>query len=218
MEATVTEIDSPCLFPEPESDVAHNQQFCVYASPFQVGEQGDGSRYVSAQLHFRGMDGKSRKLESANGVVNTPIVAAKPTAPLRSNLDDPEEWELPCSDGESVCWDETTSHGTCCLLPNHQVWNDGLYLVLSDICGGTRVRSGEGARQCGICGKTDWVSPNVLPREQSAPFGDVDKEVLLEAASGHRKPTEPGLSPLVTSEHVMISSFFVSAVRDNHSW
>ena len=37
------------------------------------------------------MDGKSQKLESAKGVVNTPIVAAKPTAPLRSNLDDPEE-------------------------------------------------------------------------------------------------------------------------------
>ena len=52
------------------------------------------------------MDGKSRKLESAKGVVNTPVVVAGPRAPMRSNLDDPEEWEIPCSDGESVCWDE----------------------------------------------------------------------------------------------------------------
>ena len=92
--------------PEPESDVAHTQQFCVYASPSQVGEHCDGRRYVSAQSHFRGMDGKSRKLESAKGVVNTPMVAAGPRAPPRSNLDDPEEWELACSDSESVCWDE----------------------------------------------------------------------------------------------------------------
>ena len=41
------------------------------------------------------MDGKSRKLESAKGVVNTPIVAAGPRAPLRSNPADAEEWELP---------------------------------------------------------------------------------------------------------------------------
>ena len=52
--------------PEPESDVAHTGQFCVYASPSQ---QSNGSRYVSAQSHFRGMDGKSRKLESAKCVV-----------------------------------------------------------------------------------------------------------------------------------------------------
>ena len=25
---------------------------------------------------------------------------------VSSDLDDPEEWELPCSDGESACWDE----------------------------------------------------------------------------------------------------------------
>ena len=40
---------------------------------------------------------------------------------------------------------------------------------------------------CGICGKTIWVSWNVLPREQSAPFGNVEEEVLLEAASGPRE-------------------------------
>ena len=111
--------------PEIESDVAHTQQFFVCASPSQFGEQCDGSRCVSAQSHFRGMDGKSRKLESAKGVVCTPIFAAEkrvvsletqtkvdsddpngPRAPLRSNLDDPEEWERSCSDGESGCWDE----------------------------------------------------------------------------------------------------------------
>ena len=40
------------------------------------------------------MDGKSRKFDSAKGEVNTPICVARPRAPLRSNLDDPEEWAL----------------------------------------------------------------------------------------------------------------------------
>ena len=110
---------------ELEGDVAHTQQFCVCIFFSQVGEQCDGSRYVSAQSLSRCMDDKSRKLESAKGVVNTPIFDADervvspetqtkvdsddpdgPRAPLRSSFDDPEDWELSCSDGESVCWDE----------------------------------------------------------------------------------------------------------------
>ena len=74
--------------------------------PSQVGNECDESRHVSAQSHLRGEDGKSRKFDSAKGVENTPLCVAGPRAPLRSNLDDPEEWELPCSVGESVCWDE----------------------------------------------------------------------------------------------------------------
>ena len=46
-----------------------------------------------------GMDGKSRKFDPAKGVVNTPMCVTGPRAPLRSNLDDPEEWELPSSHG-----------------------------------------------------------------------------------------------------------------------
>ena len=42
-------------------------------------------------------------------MVNTPVRAGGPRARLQSNLDDPEEWELPCCDGESVCWDEQSS-------------------------------------------------------------------------------------------------------------
>ena len=57
----------------------------TYASPSQVGEQCDGSRYVSAQSHLRGMDGKSRRLDSAKGVVITPVCVAGPGAPLLSN-------------------------------------------------------------------------------------------------------------------------------------
>ena len=163
--------------PGTESDVAHTQQFCVCASPSQVGEQCDGSRYVSAQSHFRGMDGKSRKLESAKNVVSTPIVAAGPRAPLRSNLDDPEESELPCSDGESVCWDETQRMEPVACRPIIKCGTTG--------CTGscpTSVAEKE-PDTCGICGKTNWVSRKVLPGEQSAPCGDVEKEVLLEAAS-----------------------------------
>ena len=73
-----------------ECDFAHTQQFSTCASPSQVGEQCDGSRYVSAQSHLRGMDGKSRRLDSAKGAANTPICVAGPRAPLRSFLDDPE--------------------------------------------------------------------------------------------------------------------------------
>ena len=80
---------------ETEGDFAHTQQFITCASPSQVGEQCDRSWYVSAQPHLRGMDGKSRKFDPAKGVVNTPLCVTGPRDPLRPNLDDPEEWELP---------------------------------------------------------------------------------------------------------------------------
>ena len=62
------------------------------------------------------MDGKSRKFDPAKGVVNTPLCVTGPRAPLRSNLDDPEEWELSCSVDESVCRDEAhrTELVACC--------------------------------------------------------------------------------------------------------
>ena len=57
---------------------------------------------------------------------------------------------------------------------------------------------------CGICGKTNWVSRNVLPREQSVPFGVAEEEVSLAAT-----PKEPGLlfsGYGKASEHPVISS------------
>ena len=131
----------------------------------------------------------------------------------------------------------STSHGTCCLLPNHQVWNDGLHRVLSALSGGIWVHSWAGKKPatCEICGKTfprsnvtlsdllhaesegikvtrsrnsspamsrkssvvSWsdstreqLETNVLPREQSAPFGDVVEEAVLEDASGSWEPRE----------------------------
>ena len=88
---------SPPVSSESEGDFRHTQQSLTCASPSQVGEQCDRSRYVSAHSHLRGMDGKSRKFDPAKGVVNTPLCVTGPRAPSRSNLDDPEEWELPCS-------------------------------------------------------------------------------------------------------------------------
>ena len=41
------------------------------------------------------MDGQSRKFDPAKGVVNTLLCVTEPRVPLRSNLDDPEDWELP---------------------------------------------------------------------------------------------------------------------------
>ena len=130
---------------ETEGDLAHTQQSITCPSPSQVGEHCDRSRYVLAQSHFRGMDGKSRKFDLGNSVVNTPLGVTGPRVPLRSNLDDPEEWELPCSDGESACWDEVHRDRTCCFSPNHQVWNDGVQWVLSFRCGGIWVHSWEWA-------------------------------------------------------------------------
>ena len=63
--------------------------FSTCASPSQVGELCERSRYVSAQSHLRGMEGKSRKFDRAKGVVDTSICVAGPRAPLRTNLDDP---------------------------------------------------------------------------------------------------------------------------------
>ena len=77
---------------ETEGDLAHTQQSIACASPSQVGEHCVRSRYVSAQSHFRGMDGESRKFDPGKGVVNTPLCVTEPRVPLRSNLDDPEEW------------------------------------------------------------------------------------------------------------------------------
>ena len=44
------------------------------------------------------------------------------------------------------------------------------------------------------------VSRNVLPREQSAPFGDVEKEVVLEATSGPWELLSGVFSPLATAK------------------
>ena len=75
---------------EPGGDSAHTQQFSDYLSLFQVGNECDESRHVSAQMQFcdrsgkvrdnpfchrskrggRKHTGKKRKLEIAQGVVN----------------------------------------------------------------------------------------------------------------------------------------------------
>ena len=60
LEATVTGIDPPCLFPLSLKVTLHTQQFCVCTSPSQVGEQCDGSRYVSAQMQICDRSGKER--------------------------------------------------------------------------------------------------------------------------------------------------------------
>ena len=39
------------------------------------------------------MDGKSSKFDPGKGVVNTSLCATELKVPLRSNLDDPEEWD-----------------------------------------------------------------------------------------------------------------------------
>ena len=149
------------------------------------------------------MDGKSRKLDSAKVVVNTPSSAADelvaspetqtkvdsddpngPRAPLRSNVDDPEEWELPCSDSESVCWDEAYRMELVACRPTIKCGTTGCTGSCPISVVGHRFSAGKKPAACGFCVKSDWVSRNVLPREQSAPLGDVEKEILLEASSG----------------------------------
>ena len=55
---------------------------------------------------------------------------------------------------------------------------------------------------CGICGKTNWVSRNVLPREQSAPFGVVEEEVSLAATTYLWEPKSRVFSSQVTVKQV----------------
>ena len=146
---------------------------------------------------------------------DTPIAAARPRASLRSNLDDPEEWELPCSDGESVCWDEAHRMEPVACRPIIKCGTTGCTGSCPKSVVGHGYTAVKEPDTCGICVKTNWVSPNVLPREQSAPFGEFKKEVLREAASGPREPSEPGLFSSgygKASEHAVISSFPVSAV------
>ena len=56
---------------ETEGDFAHTQQSILVLLLLE-SVSCDRSRYVSAQSHLRGMDGKSRKFDPAKGVVNTP--------------------------------------------------------------------------------------------------------------------------------------------------
>ena len=58
---------------ETEGDLAQTQQSITCASPSQVGEHCVTNRFVSVQSHFRGMDGKSRKIDPGKGVVSTPL-------------------------------------------------------------------------------------------------------------------------------------------------
>ena len=80
---------------ETEGDLAHTQQSITCASPSQVGEECVRSRYVSAQSHFRGMDGKGCKFDPDKGVVNTPLCVTEPRVPLRSNLGRPRRMGTP---------------------------------------------------------------------------------------------------------------------------
>ena len=77
-----------------------------------------------------------------------------------------------------------------------------------------RIQLGKEPDTCGIRGKTLRVSRNVLLREQSAPFGDVEKKIS-GVHIGPWEPKEPGLFSSgygKATEHAEISSFHVSAV------
>ena len=139
---------------ETEGDLAHTQQSITCASPSQVGEQCDRSRYVLAQPHLRGMDGKSRKFDTAKGVVNTPLCVTGPRALLRSKIDDPEECELHCSVDESVCWDEThrTEPVACCPIIKSGTTGCTGSSPLSVVEDG--YTAGKKPATCEICGKT----------------------------------------------------------------
>ena len=87
--------------------------------------------------------------------------------------------------------------------------------VLSALCGGIWFSVGTEPVTCGISGKTNWVSRDLLPREQSAPFGVVEEEVSLAATTYSWEPKESGLffsGYGKASEHAVISSSPVSAV------
>ena len=61
---------------------------------------------------------------------------------------------------------------------------------------------GRSQLRAGSVGKTYWVSRNVLPREQSAPFGVVEEEVSLAATTCPWSPKSRVFSSLVTVKQV----------------
>ena len=146
------------------------------------------------------MDGKSRKLESATGhrkLPQDPELHCGPISMTKNN------GNCPVLTAKVHVGMKHIARNLLLVAQSSSV-ERRVVLVLSDIRGGTWVYSGEGARHV----REDQLgfSECCLPREQSAPFGDVEKEVLLEAASGPREPSEPGLLSSgygKASEHAM---------------
>ena len=80
---------------EPELDPVHTQQCCDY-SLSQAAEQSGESHQVLTELHGYDMEGKRRRIASFDDT-------GGPTAPLRSNFDDPEAFsEEECSQQDVV--------------------------------------------------------------------------------------------------------------------
>ena len=166
MQGTDTHMDrlSQLVSPEPEGDFAHTEQFITCVSPSQVGEQCDGSRMFRRQSHLRGMGGKSRKLGSCQRCGEHTDMRRMTHAPLRSNLDDPEEWELPVLTAKvygmkhiarnllRVAQSASVERRVVPGLVRHLWWDMGIQL------GRSQIRVGFVGRPIG--------SRNVLPREQ----------------------------------------------------
>ena len=117
------------------------------------------------------MDGKSRKFDPAKGVVNTPLCVTGPRAPLRSNLDDPEELELSRSVDESVCWDEAhrTEPVACCPIIKCGTTGCTGSSPLSVVEYG--YTAGNEPATCENCRKT-FPRSNVTPSDPSPAVGD----------------------------------------------
>ena len=87
---------------EPEVDLAHTHQCCDY-SISQAAQQSGESQNVLKKLHVCGMEGKRRKIASF-------VDLGGPSAPLRSNFDDPEGWDT--SGSEEECAQRDVVHRT----------------------------------------------------------------------------------------------------------
>ena len=150
------------------------------------------------------MDGKERKI--ANGSVSTPQVAfvdpGGPRAPLRSNFDDPEGWDISCSDDHCVQRDEVYRMAPvagCPIIKCGKPGCDG-FSTLSEVeCGCT---AGKKPATCRTCGKIS-PSPDI--------FGMCSRNAtpaMSQAVVGPCAPSEPvsfssGLD--VTSLHAVTS-------------
>ena len=70
-----------------------------------------------------------------------------------------------CSDGESVCWDETYRMEPVACRPIIKCGTTGSTESCPTSVVGHGYAAGKEPDTCGICEKTNWVSRNVLPRE-----------------------------------------------------
>ena len=175
----------PCLVPLSLKLMSHTLNNSVLA-PLLLKSVSSVTkeRYVSAQSHFRVMDGKSRKLDSAKGVVDTPICAAGPRAPLLSNLDDPEEWELTIPTATAYVGMKRIASVLLLVAPSSTVERRVVPGLVRHLWWDVGIQRGRSQTRAGFVGRLTGFLGMFCLVHRSETFGDVEKEVFTGGRIG----------------------------------